>query len=664
VFATVAYVQKEIEMKQSEKSFVLLLLKRVQRLFDLGRTRKAIALLLISAVTLIISFVVAGTLPVDPAWVAIALCGLPIVIDALVALVTRFDIKADLLVTLALIASLAIGEYFAAGEVALIMQFGGLLEDLTVARAQKGIQHLVEMTPRTARLILPDGTEQVVLSDEVGLGQKVRILPGESIPVDGRIISGATSINESLITGEPMPVDKTCGDEVFSGTTNQFGAIEVRATRVGKDGSIQRMAYLVKSADAKKAKIVRLADRWATWIVAGALCACVGVYILTGELIRSVTVLVVFCPCSLVLATPTAIMAAVGNATKHGFLVKEGDALERLATVRKLIFDKTGTLTEGRPQVSALSVVPDHQITYEELYSLVASAESCSEHPLGQAIVSCAKGEHIPLYEAKNFEMLPGRGVFAIIKGKPVIVGNAAMMKEQGLIAACWKDAVSSGLTGDGLTITYAAIDGKAAGIVALGDTIRPTSRQTLAYLHKQAIATVLLTGDNATAAGSVARKVGVEQTVASCRPEDKLSYIERCEKKGEFVCMVGDGINDAPALKRSYVGIAMGGVGSDVAIDAADIVMVKDGIEELPHLLALSRHMMRVIKANLTFSMGLNFVAVILAFAAVLDPVSGALVHNCGSVFVIANSSFLLTWSQRKKAKDHLWLKRGNTAE
>jgi P-type E1-E2 ATPase len=238
------------------------------------------------------------------------------------------------------------------------------------------------------------------------------------------------------------------------------------------------------------------------------------------------------------------------------------------------------------------------------------------------------------------------------------------MMKEQGLMAACWKDAVGSGLTGDGLTITYVAIDGKAAGIVALGDTIRPTSRQTLAYLHKQAIATVLLTGDNATAAGSVARKVGVEQTVASCRPEDKLSYIERCEKKGEFVCMVGDGINDAPALKRSYVGIAMGGVGSDVAIDAADIVMVKDGIEELPHLLALSRHMMRVIKANLTFSMGLNFVAVILAFAAVLDPVSGALVHNCGSVFVIANSSFLLTWSQRKKAKDHLWLKRGNTAE
>ena len=664
MFVTVAYVQKEIEMKQSEKSFVLLLLKRVQRLFDLGGTRKEIVLLLISAVALIISFVVAGTLPVDPAWVAIVLCGLPIVIDALVALVTRFDIKADLLVTLALIASLAIGEYFAAGEVALIMQFGGLLEDLTVARAQKGIQHLVDMTPRTARLILPDGTEQVVLSDEVSLGQKVRILPGESIPVDGCIISGATSINESLITGESMPVDKACGDEVFSGTTNQFGAIEVRATRVGKDGSIQRMAHLVKSADAKKAKIVRLADRWATWIVAGALCACVGIYILTGELIRSVTVLIVFCPCSLVLATPTAIMAAVGNATKHGFLVKEGDALERLATVRKLIFDKTGTLTEGRPQVSALSVVPDHQITYEELYSLVASAESCSEHPLGQAIVSCAKGEHIPLYEAKNFEMLPGRGVFAIIEGKPVIVGNAAMMKEQGLMAACWKDAVGSGLTGDGLTITYVAIDGKAAGIVALGDTIRPTSRQTLAYLHKQDIATVLLTGDNATAAESVARKVGVEQTIASCRPEDKLSYIERCEKKGEFVCMVGDGINDAPALKRSYVSIAMGGVGSDVAIDAADIVMVKDGIEELPHLLALSRHMMRVIKANLTFSMGLNFVAVILAFAAVLDPVSGALVHNCGSVFVIANSSFLLTWSQRKKAKDHLWLKRGNTAE
>ena len=365
-------------------------MKKLEEFLEWGGVKKDITLLVISGIALLLSiFKVIPGIPFDIAWVAIILCGVPIILEAIIGLVTAFDIKADVLVSLALIASICIHEDFAAGEVAFIMQLGALLEDLTVARARAGIEKLVKLTPQTARVI-SGGTEKIIPAEQVKVGELIRVLPGATVPVDGVITSGQTSINQAVMTGESLPVDKAKGDEVYSGTVNRFGGFEMKATKVGEDSSIQKMIRLVQSADAGKAKIVGLADQWATWIVVTALTAAVLTWLITGQPIRAVTILVVFCPCSLVLATPTAIMAAIGNATKHGFLVKEGDALERLAKVKRVTFDKTGTLTVGVPKVVAAESVVD---TYsdEDIYTMVAGVEKNSEHPLGKAIVNCFK---------------------------------------------------------------------------------------------------------------------------------------------------------------------------------------------------------------------------------------------------------------------------------
>ena len=328
-------------------------MKQLEKFLEWGGTRREIFCLILSGAALLISMFDLLPLPFDAAWIAIVLCGIPIVLEAFLGLVTAFDIKADVLVSIALIASVLIGENFAAGEVAFIMQLGGLLEDLTVARARAGIEKLVHLTPRTARVIREE-KETVIPAEQVQAGDVLRVLPGETVPADGVILSGRTSVNQAVMTGESLPVDKEAGDEVSSGTVNQFGAFEMKALRAGEDSSIQRMIRLVQSADAGKAKIVGLADRWATWIVIIALSAAALTWLISGELLRAVTILVVFCPCALVLATPTAIMAAIGNATRHGFLVREGDALERLAAVSRIAFDKTGTLTCGTPEVTAV----------------------------------------------------------------------------------------------------------------------------------------------------------------------------------------------------------------------------------------------------------------------------------------------------------------------
>ena len=461
--------------------------------------------------------------------------------------------------------------------------------------------------------------------------------------MDGVIRSGQTSINQAVMTGESLPVDKTVGDPVSSGTVNQFGSFEMEATRAGEDSSIQRMIRLVQSADAGKAKIVGLADRWATWIVVIALSAAALTWLISGQIIRAVTILVVFCPCALVLATPTAIMAAIGNATKHGFLVREGDALERLARAKIIAFDKTGTLTYGTPEVVAVHSA-SAQYSEDEIYRLAAAAEQLSEHPLGKAIVRCCKQTGAALDAAEDFAMLPGRGVSARVAGKRVLAGNPALLREQGV------DAVqeAGAYIRQGCTVTYVAVDGVFAGFLALSDTLRQESAATIAALTELDVQPVLLTGDHENAANAIAAKLQIGAVRANCLPEDKLRYIGEYQAKQLPVCMIGDGVNDAPALKKADVGIAMGGVGSDIAVDAADIALVDDEVKELPHLVALSKRMMTTIKLNMTFSMTLNFIAITLAIIGTLNPVVGALVHNAGSVLVITNSALLLKW--RKK--------------
>ena len=543
---------------------------------------------------------------------AIILCGVPIILEAVIGLVTAFDIKADVLVSMALIASVIIGEDFAAGEVAFIMQLGSLLEDLTVAKARAGIEKLVQLTPQTARLI-SGGAEEIIPAENVRVGDVLRVLPGETIPVDGVILTGVTSVNQAVMTGESLPVDKGPGDEVSSGTVNQFGSFDMRAAKVGEDSSIQRMIRLVQSADAGKAKIVGLADRWATWIVVTALVAAAGTWAVTGEIIRAVTILVVFCPCALVLATPTAIMAAIGNATKHGFLVREGDALERLATVRRVCFDKTGTLTTGHPRVAAVRSF-DEVLSEDGLYALAAGVEARSEHPLGKAVVSGWREAGGKLAAAEDFAMLPGRGVSALIGSRRVLAGNIELLASEGAAPGAEMLSAAEEYRERGCTVIYIAVSGAAAGFIALSDTLRPGVADTISAVRAAGAEPVLLTGDHRNAAETIARELGITEYKYECLPEDKLAWIDASQRAGAPVCMIGDGINDAPALKMACTGIAMGGVGSDIAIEAADIALVNDEISELPHLLRLSRRMMRTINVNLTFSMTLNFAAIVLA--------------------------------------------------
>jgi heavy metal translocating P-type ATPase len=598
----------------------------------------------LSLVSLIISFFDIGHLHANAAWLAILLCGIPIIKGAIVGLVTAFDIKADVLVSLALIASIIIGEIFAAGEVSFIMAIGAYLEERTVAKARAGIEKLVHLSPQTARVVR-NGEERIIPAEDVRLGDTLRVLAGETIAVDGLITKGRTSVDQSVMTGESLPVDKCVGDEVQSGTVNQFGSFDMTAQKVGEDSSLQRMIRLVESADAGKAKIVGMADRWATWIVVIALVSAGIAWASTGEIIRAVTILVVFCPCALVLATPTAIMAGIGNASKHGILVSQGDALERLAKVTCIAFDKTGTLTYGKPSVSQVESYSE-DIDGDSLLKLAASAELRSEHPLGKAIVAHyrqATGEY-PI-EPEAFQLLPGRGVTATVQGYRVFAGNEAMIADHKLTVPEQLAEGARTAKADGSTVIYVMDAQRLIGMIALSDTMRPDAAQTIKEIAGTGAKNLLLTGDAEQAAHHVASIVGIADVKANCLPEDKLNVIRRYQECNEPVCMVGDGINDAPALKAAHVGIAMGGIGSDIAIEAADIALVGDDIREVPHLILLSRKVMKTIHFNLSASMILNFAAIALAITGILNPVSGALVHNAGSVAVIINSSLLLKW-------------------
>lgn len=616
-----------------------------------NKVKRDILFLIISGIALILSFANVKLFNLDLAWISIIFCGIPIIKDAIIGLVTEFDIKADVLVSMALIASLIIGETFAAGEVAFIMQIGAFLEEFTVRKSRKGIEKLVHLTPTLARVII-NNEEKTINAKDVKVNDILRVNPGETIPVDGIIIKGKTSVDNSVMSGESIPLDLSEGDSVCSGAVNQFGSFEMKATKVGEDSSIQRMVKLVQSADASKAKIVGIADKWATYIVVAAFISALLTWIITGEIIRAVTILVVFCPCALVLATPTAIVAAIGNVSKHGILVKEGDALERLSSISKIAFDKTGTLTYGKPKVEEVVSLIDN-IKNEELYEMIASCELYSEHPLGKAIVSSFKetyNKEIKIPE--EFKMIPGRGVIAKVNNKKILAGNKHLLLDEKIKREDIR-FIREKFRNQGKSIIYVAIDNKIGGYIILSDTLREESISMIESIKNLGISPVLLTGDNKYVASRVAKQVKIEEVKAECFPQDKLNLIDEYEKNNKMVCMVGDGINDAPALKKSFVGIAMGNVGSDIAVDAADIVLVRDDINNLPHLLKISKRMMKTIRVNLIFSMTLNFVAVILAMTGLLGPVVGALVHNVGSVIVIINSALLLKYNKRNASKE-----------
>ena len=608
-----------------------------------SETQKTVTFIIISSICLFMSLIqsVDELLHFNLSWVAIILCGLPIIKEAATCLYEEFDIKADVLVSLALIASVIIGEIFAAGEISVIMTIGALLEDLTVQKAQSGIENLVKLTPKQARIIR-DNKEIMINADDIEIGDIVRVIAGETIPVDGVIIKGQSSIDESIMNGESLPVDKYVGDDVLSGTINQYSTFDIKATKTSQDSSLKRMIKLVKEADSKKAPIVSLTDRWATWIVVIALVSSIGTYLVTHQILRSVTILVVFCPCALVLATPTAIMAGIGNASKYGMLIKGGDVVERLSKIKNIAFDKTGTLTYGKLSVVEYkSFCPKYDD--EAFLKILASVEAYSEHPLGKAITSYYKENNEELLDIQNFTVNPGKGITANLGEKSILVGNLKLIKDVDINLNKDIINISEEFTKKGCTVIYLSIDNKLIGYVALSDILREEAKEVISYIKSQKINPVMLTGDNKNSAQNIASIVGIDGIHPSLLPEDKMNIIKNLEDSKSPTCMIGDGVNDALALKYSSVGISMGAIGSDIAIEASDIALASDDIKNIPYLLYLSKKTMKTIKLNITFSLALNFLAIILAMTGILNPVVGALVHNLGSVFVILNSAKLL---------------------
>ena len=597
------------------------------------------------------------------AWVCMFICGIPLLYLSVWRIIHNkgiAKISSALLITIAMFAAIAIGDLFAAGEVAFIMEIGAILEDMVTERAKKGLKNLISLTPVTGRVLRngADGQEEVIPAEQIRRGDLVRILPGEVVPVDGIIRTGETSVDQSVMTGESLPVDKVPGDEVWCGTLNRFGSIDIEATQVGEDSSLQKLIRLVADAENRQAPAQRIADRWASVLVPVALLIAIAAWIVTKDIVRAVTVLVVFCPCALVLATPTAIMAAIGQATKHGVIIKSGEALERMGNIRTIAFDKTGTITCGKLTVT--DVIPFSENTgaaesasdkSDDLLTLAAAAESRSEHPLGKALTACALDRGLQLPPCDSFQMYAGKGISAAVNGHALLLGNEAYMKECGIIPqddgreSAGTDTpaadVLSKLRRQGKASVLIAEGGRLLGVIALSDTLRPEARTVIRELESMGTQAVLLTGDHPEAAQYFAAQTGIKEVKASLLPEDKAAEIERLSAAGG-VCMIGDGVNDAPALKLADVGAAMGAMGSDIAVEAADVALMTDDLSNVPYLKWLGRTTVRTIRGAITLSMCINFAAIVLSVLGVLTPTTGALVHNCGSCFVVLLAALL----------------------
>lgn len=579
----------------------------------------------------------------DPAWIALVLCGIPIAKEAILSLVFERKIRAALLITMAMVSCVAIAQLFAAGEVAFIMALGEKLERFTVSRARRGLEHLASLIPATARKVntcphcIARGElfKEIPPSDLVP-GDLVRVLPGETIPADGIVTEGTSTVDQSIMTGESLPVEKSPGSEVYSGTINRFGAMTLRVLRPAADSSLEKMVRLVKEAAKKKAPIVRIADKWAGILVpvslGVALATFFGAWAWHGSaaqaLTPAVTIMVVFCPCSLALAAPVCIMAAIGQAAKAGVIVKSGEAIEKMAAVGIAAMDKTGTLTTGRLSVADVSA--------PEILPLAAAVEASSEHPLAKAICAAAGAVH----PAADFRMVPGKGASGMVDGAKIVCGTKAWLTENG--AAVPRAAVES-LPSDGKAVVLVAKDGVYQGFITLSDTRRENAADAIRAMREAGLDTALLTGDRPGAARSVAADLGIENVMAELLPQDKAAAIERLRQSaGKAVAMIGDGVNDALALKTADIGIAICGEGSDIAVESADIAIRGEDLAKVAYLKRLGMAAVKLVKFNIAISMTINAIAICLSILGCLTPVTGALVHNATSFFVVLNAALL----------------------
>jgi Zn2+/Cd2+-exporting ATPase len=575
--------------------------------------------------------------------VALVFGAYPICLRAIKALfVKRLD--ADVLVAIAIIAASSVGEFVAAGEVAFIMLLGEQLESYTIRRARRSLGSLLSLVPANAR-VRRDGKEEVVAASELQVGDVVVVRAGERVPVDGVVQSGMASVNQAPVTGESMPVDKSEGDEVFVGTLAETGALIVEARRVGEDTTLARIAQLVEQAQQREAPIQRSLDRLAGWLVPVMLTLSVLVFVFTHDTARAITVLIVACPCALILATPTAMMAAIARAARAGVLIKGGQYLEATARLHTIVFDKTGTLTVGEPEVTHVSRFDEH--TESELVAIAAVAEKMSAHPVARAIMRKAVSLGLSTADPSQFQAHHGRGVVAERNGQRLVVGQTGLMDDQSIAVSDALQAHMDEHHDEGHTTVVVAHDGRVCGTICVSDTVRAKADEAIRDLRGLGVEkVVMLTGDNQRVAMQIAGKLGLDEVKAEVLPEQKAQHIELLKRPGRTgVAMVGDGINDAPALAVADVGIAMGVSGTDVAHEAADIALMADDLSKIAFAVGLSRHTLRIIKQGLLFALVYNVTMVALASSGHLHMIGGAIAHQFSSVVVILNAMRLLRY-------------------
>lgn len=608
-----------------------------RELFDVREVYLTIA----GALLILVSFIMERVLPGQLLPDVIALCALvflggPIIWGAVTGILGR-QLNVDELVSLAMIAAVLIGEYLSAAIVAFIMVLGSTLEKVTSQRARSAISALVRMNPESC-VVLKDGVEKEVPLSEVQPGDLVLIKPGGRIPVDGVVERGAASVNQASLTGESLPVEKSVGDSVYAGTASYSGMIVIRVEKAGEDTTLGKLIRLVQDAEQMRAPVLRVADRFARYFTPMIIGIGAVVYFITGDIYRAITVLIVGCPCAFILAAPTAVTAALGNAARNGILIKSGVFLEELGRISALVLDKTGTLTTGRPVVN--EIIMEGEYSKEELLYYAATAERYSEHPLASAILDAAGQKGLLPGEPSDFHQVPGRGIEAMVDGKRVFVGRAK------------KTVVTTkGAEKDGACLVV-QVDGRTAGHLFIADDIRPGALSLVTELRRLGLQKVLLlSGDSEPATAYVAKVSGIEDYAAGLLPEEKLARIRELQQSGFKVAMVGDGVNDAPSLAAADIGVAMGVIGTDVAMESADVALMGDDLTKVPYVLERGQVTLRTINFNIGFAFIFNLLALVASGMGYLTPILGAIVHNVGSVLVVLNSARLIRGGPSKAA-------------
>jgi len=574
------------------------------------------------------------------ALVAAIVGGFPIVYGSIKALLDR-DFGVDLLASIAIVAAMLASEYLSAVIVVLMLTGGEMLEEYTVRKTHQAIGKLIELTPKVAR-VRRDGKEIEVPVEEVGKGDLVLVKPGGRIPVDGKVVKGHASVNQSSITGESIPVEKEAEDQVFAGTLIELGALEIEVTKIAEESVFARIVQLMKKAQESRAPVEKAADRYARWFVPSILTVTMFAYLMTGNVIAAVSTLLIACPCALTLATPTAVVAAIGNGARRGILIKDGATLERVSNVDVVILDKTGTLTTGKPKVT--NVIAYQGRSEREIISLAAVAEKLSEHPFAKAILKKAEELGADMTDPSHFEVMPGAGVLVRYDEKQIAVGNIEILKKRQIAVSREVEKHLTDLQREGKTPVIVCEDGSIVGLIGIADVAREKVAESIGNIRDIGIKNVvMLTGDNPSVAKAIAEEASIHEVNSGLLPEQKVAYVKRLKENGRKVLMVGDGINDAPALATADVGIAMGDIGTDVAIETADIVLMTDDIDKISQTVRLGRQTLAVIRQNILFAMIVNILGIILAANGVISPTLAAMVHEGNALLVVFNSARLI---------------------